>query len=220
MIKQIGNITIKTTTSKKKIKDILSRDLGAYDIEGKIESVRQTKGPTVFTISDGTGTLECTGFIAPGKRAYPDISDGDMVAATIQVSKNNDKTRREIESISKVSDSMKSALVERMAEALKNQASVDDIDFIVKSEKMEKLKEKMKSCASAIKRAIVEGSPIYLRHHADVDGYTGALALEQVILKLINQYHTGENDAVYKYYNRTPSKAPFYEYADVIRDVA
>ncbi|MCK5474280.1 MAG: hypothetical protein KAI53_02645, partial [Candidatus Aenigmarchaeota archaeon] len=175
---------------------------------------------TVFNISDGSGTIECTGFIAPGKRAYPDINDGDMVAATIQVSKNNDKIRREIESISKVSDSMKGALVERMAEAIKNQASVDDIDFLVKSEKMEKLKEKMKSCASAIKRAIVEGSPIYLRHHADVDGYTGALALEQVILKLISQYHAGENDAFYKYYNRSPSKAPFYEYADVIRDVA
>ncbi|MCK5474549.1 MAG: hypothetical protein KAI53_04030, partial [Candidatus Aenigmarchaeota archaeon] len=94
MIKQIGNITIKTTTSKKKIKDILSRDLGAYDIEGKVGSVRQTKGPTVFNISDGSGTIECTGFIAPGKRAYPDINDGDMVAATIQVSKNNDKIRR------------------------------------------------------------------------------------------------------------------------------
>jgi len=220
MRKEIGNITIKIKSTKKKIADVLLRETGAYDIEGKVESVRQTKGPTIFTISDGSGAIECCGFVGAGKRAYPNITVGDAVNAAISVSEKDGRKRNEIQLLAKVSDAEKGVVLKKMADEVKSRASVEGGEFLVKSEALEKLRDSMVRAASEIKRAIVEGAPIYLRHHADVDGYAGAIALEQVILMLIGQYHAGDGDAVYKFYNRTPSKAPFYEYADVIRDIA
>ncbi|MCK4968712.1 MAG: hypothetical protein KAS12_06665, partial [Candidatus Aenigmarchaeota archaeon] len=155
-----------------------------------------------------------------GKRAYAEINEGDAINTTIMVSKNNDRTRREIQTIVKVSDSLKNGIIDGILKEVENRSKISSVEFIAKSKTLEKLSDKMTACASAIKRAIVEGSPIYLRHHADTDGYVGALALEQVILKLIEKQYANDSDAKYKYYNRTPSKAPFYEYVDVIRDIS
>ncbi|NOR85450.1 hypothetical protein GQ473_04980 [archaeon] len=220
MRKEIGNITIKMKSSKKKIIDIISRESGMYDLCGVVKTVRQTKGPTIFMITDGSSMMECSGFVGPGKRAYPEIAEDSLVDVTIIISQNKDRIRREIQSISKVSDSSKDAILEKIAVEVKNNSKISNVDFLVESKNLDALKNKMEKVASIIKQAIVEGSPIYLRHHADTDGYVGALALEQVILKLIERYNAGDSDAVYKYYNRTPSKAPFYEYVDVLRDVA
>ena len=220
MIKEIGNITIKMKSSKKKIIDIISRESGMYDVCGVVKSVRQTKGPTIFMISDGSSLMECSGFVGPGKRAYPQIVEDSLVDVTIVISRNKDRIRREIQSISKVSDSARDTILEKIAAEVKKNSKISSVDFLVESKNLDALKSKMESVASTIKQAIVEGKPIYLRHHADTDGYVGALALEQVILKLIERYNAGDSDAVYKYYNRTPSKAPFYEYVDVLRDVA
>ncbi|MHC1576178.1 MAG: DHH family phosphoesterase, partial [Methanosarcinaceae archaeon] len=83
---------------------------------------------------------------------------------------------------------------------------------------LEKLRPAMKNVAKQIKKAIMLSTPILLRHHADADGMTAAVAIEKAILPLIEKVNGP--DAEYYYYKRSPSKAPFYELMDVTRDVS
>ena len=51
----------------------------SVDVEGLVDRIAQTGGPTLFSIIDGTGTLILKGFESPGERAYPNIKEGDFV---------------------------------------------------------------------------------------------------------------------------------------------
>ncbi len=72
--------------------------------------------------------------------------------------------------------------------------------------------------AFMIRRAIYEGRPILLRHHADTDGYTSGLALEYAIVPLIEEV-SPDSGARWKLFKRRPSRAPFYELEDVLKDI-
>jgi RecJ-like exonuclease len=75
----------------------------------------------------------------------------------------------------------------------------------------------MKQVAKEIRRAVLKSQPIVVRHHADADGITAAVAIEMAILPLIKE--VGGADAEYYNYRRAPSKAPFYELEDVTKDL-
>ena len=56
----------------------------AMTIEGIVDRVAQTTGPTLFSLIDGTGTLVVKGFEGAGVRAYAHIKEGDAVRATVK----------------------------------------------------------------------------------------------------------------------------------------
>jgi RecJ-like exonuclease len=89
---------------------------------------------------------------------------------------------------------------------------------LIESDVMTRLKPAMMAVAKEIRRAIFKSKPIVLRHHADADGITAAVALETAILPLIKEI--GGQDAEYYNYRRAPSKAPFYELEDVTKDLS
>jgi RecJ-like exonuclease len=76
----------------------------------------------------------------------------------------------------------------------------------------------MKAVAKEIRKAVIKSKPILLRHHADADGMTAAVAIERAILPLIKEVNG--SDGEYYFYKRAPSKAPFYELTDVTRDLS
>ncbi|MBU1201512.1 MAG: hypothetical protein KJ583_00835 [Nanoarchaeota archaeon] len=78
------------------------------------------------------------------------------------------------------------------------------------------LEPTIKKAADIIKKAIDERSLIILRHHADCDGYCGALAIEEVILPIIQK----ENMKAWQKYKRLPMKAPYYDYSDALKDLS
>ena len=59
------------------------------EVMGIINRVIQTGGPTIFSVSDGTGTLPLKGFDKPGERAYPEINESDAIKATIEIDEFN-----------------------------------------------------------------------------------------------------------------------------------
>lgn len=160
-------------------------------MSGLIERIAQTGGPTIFVISDGTGTLALKGFIGQGQRAYPDLKEGNTIRATVTINEYNQELEREIK----------------------------EIPFLVKSPVLEKLKPLLIKAASEIRLAIIQSRPIIVRHHNDTDGYCSGYALEKAILPLIEKEH-GSEKASYEFFNRSPSQAPFYEIDDSIRDTA
>ena len=66
------------------IKDILKVLEEKANVRGKINRIAQTGGPTIFVISDGTGSFSLKGFISPGERAFPELNEGDSVRALIK----------------------------------------------------------------------------------------------------------------------------------------
>lgn len=187
-------------------------------LEGEVIQVKQTGGPTIFTLSDDDGLVMCAAFERAGERAYPDI-DSDMIVTIVgEVSLRDDKVQVEVRSIKKLTGTEEKAVWDRIESAIDKRAEPDEIEFLIESEILEKLRPSMKHVAKEIKKAIIKSKPIVLRHHADADGMTAAVAIERAILPLIQE--VGGADAEYHYYRRAPSKAPFYEMMDITRDIS
>src|SRR3989339_555659 len=172
------------------IKDIKKNSKNTVFIFGKINRIAQTGGPTVFVVSDGTGSLSLKGFVGAGQRAYPEITEGDSI-----------KTFIKIEDIER------------------ERAKVIPPKFLVESPILNKLKDSFIKAATEIKLAIIQDRPIIVRHHNDTDGYSSGFSLERAILPLIEEQH-GSEKSRWEFFTRAPCAAPFYEIDDSIRDTA
>ncbi len=205
---------------EKSIGEITKDDIdNSLLLDGFIDKVQQTAGPTVFFISDGTGTLALKGFIGPGDRAYPEIKEGDAVEVKIKLSEFREAIEGEIFRINKLSDEEKTILVKKIKEIEMKRAEVKFDSFMVQDKILEKLKPSFIKAAREIRLAIIQNRPIIVRHHNDADGYSAGYALERGIIPLIEKQHGG-GKSPWEYYTRAPCAAPFYEIDDSIRDTA
>ncbi len=205
---------------KKNINEI-NQDFFNEDVEvsGLIERIAQTGGPTIFVISDGTGTLALKGFIGQGQRAYPELNEGNTIGAIVTINEYNKELEGEIKKISKLDEKEHREYLEKILKLQEKRTEIKEIPFLVKSPVLEKLKPLLIKAASEIRLAIIQSRPIIVRHHNDTDGYCSGYALEKAILPLIEKEH-GSEKASYEFFLRAPTQAPFYEIDDSIRDTA
>ncbi len=187
-------------------------------IEGEIAQIKQTSGPTIFTIVDETGTENAAAFVEAGVRAYPEAELGDIVRIVGEVMMRQNQLQIEVESLSILAGEEAEAVRERIDRALESRAEPPDIPFLVASDVLEKLRPEMRKVAKVIRKAVFSSQPILLRHHADADGICSAVAIEQAVTSLIRE-SGGDFDADYFLFKRAPSKAPFYEIEDITRDL-
>ena len=188
-------------------------------IDGKVQQIQQTSGPTIFIISDESGTTEIAAFDKAGERSYPEIELEDAVQVIGEVNEHSGKTQIESSSMVKLDAESTKQLNKLIDDALNAKAKPQDVDFLVKSDVLNRLKPKMYEAAQRIRRAILDGRTILLRHHNDADGICSGVAMEKAIVPLI-QKENPSNDAEYYYFKRSPSKAPFYELEDVVKDLS
>ena len=188
-------------------------------IDGMVQQIQQTSGPTIFIISDESGTTEIAAFDKAGERAYPEVELDDAVQVIGEVNEHGGKTQIESSSMVKLDSESTAKLNKLIDDALNRQAQPQDVDFLVKSDVLNRLRPKMYEAAQKIRRAILDGRTILLRHHNDADGIVSGVAMEKAIVPLI-QKHNPSNDAEYYYFKRSPSKAPFYELEDVVKDLS
>ena len=188
-------------------------------IDGEVQQVQQTSGPTIFIISDESGTTEIAAFDKAGERSYPEIDVGDAVQVIGEVNEHSGKTQIESSSMTKLSAENTRKLLKLIDDALNKRAQPEDVDFLVKSDVLNRLRPKMYEAAQKIRRAILDGRTILLRHHNDADGICSGVAMEKAIVPLIKEINPS-NDAEYYYFKRSPSKAPFYELEDVVKDLS
>lgn len=188
-------------------------------IDGMVQQIQQTSGPTIFIISDESGTTEIAAFDKAGERAYPEVELDDAVQVIGEVNEHGGKTQIESSSMVKLDSESTAKLNKLIDDALNRKAQPQDVDFLVKSDVLNRLRPKMYEAAQKIRRAILDGRTILLRHHNDADGIVSGVAMEKAIVPLI-QKHNPSNDAEYYYFKRSPSKAPFYELEDVVKDLS
>ncbi|MCU4719128.1 DHH family phosphoesterase [Halapricum hydrolyticum] len=187
-------------------------------LEGRIESARQTSGPTVFELTDGTGTVDCAAFEEAGVRAYPDVGEDDVVRLTGEVRERRGELQVETEQLVTLADDEREGVRERMEEALTAKARPDAVELLAEDETLSDLSEAFRDAAGEIRRAVFEERPIVVRHSATADGYVAGAAIERATLPLIREEHT-RSDAEYHYFDRRPLEGDVYEMGDATKDV-
>jgi RecJ-like exonuclease len=213
---QVQNVERKSITVR--IVDLPSKLGKTVAIEGEIAQIKQTSGPTIFTIVDETGTQNGAAFIEAGVRAYPEAELGNMVKLIGEVMMRNGQIQIEVDGLSVLTEEEAAVVRVRIEKALDLRSEPENIPLLVPSEVMEKLRPEMRKVAKIIRKAVFTSQPIILRHHADADGICSAVAIEQAVVSLIRE-SGGDFDAEYFLFKRAPSKAPFYEIEDITRDL-
>ncbi|MBP7708158.1 hypothetical protein KA107_00610 [Candidatus Pacearchaeota archaeon] len=191
----------------------------SFSIFGQVDKVVQTGGPTIFHVSDGTGTLALKAFEGAGVRSYPHVDVGDVIKASIKVEEYNDELEGEVSKIWKLQDKDKLEFLSSLEKIERKRAEVKEVPFLVKSQILDKLKEKFIVAATAIRLAVIQNRPIIIRHHNDADGYSAGYSLERAILPMITKQHNSLK-AAWEFYTRSPCNAPMYELDDSIRDAS
>ena len=206
------------------IKEIIDKGLvemidEIVHIRGEVIQITQTPGPTIFTVTDGTETAWVSALDVAGLRAHPEVMVGDIIDVIGTVSIREGRLQIERLKLKKL-EGEEAEKVKREIERKLDEKSepYGDIDFLVESPVLEKLRPRMAHVAKKIRRAILDGKPVIIRHHADADGYCAGLALERAILPILSKFSI-DVDAQWHYFKRSPSKAPFYELEDVTKDL-
>jgi RecJ-like exonuclease len=213
---QVQNVERKSTTVR--ISDLAGKVGRTVAIEGEVAQIKQTSGPTIFTVIDETGTQNAAAFVEAGVRAYPEVELENIVKVIGEVMMRNNQLQIEVDAITVLTGEDSDAVKLRIEKALEARSEPEEVQLLVKSEVMEKLRPEMRKVAKLIRKAVFTSQPIILRHHADADGICSAVAIEQAVVSLIRE-SGGDFDADYYLFKRAPSKAPFYEIEDITRDL-
>ncbi|MCX6693343.1 MAG: OB-fold nucleic acid binding domain-containing protein [Methanomicrobiales archaeon] len=197
----------------------LSRKVGrTVRIEGEVAQIKQTSGPTIFTLVDESGTENAAAFVEAGVRAYPEVELGDMVRIVGQVMQRNSQVQVEVGSLTVLVGEEAEIVRLRIEKALDERSEPPEIPFLIESTVLTQLRPEMRKIARLIRKAVFTSQPIILRHHADADGISSAVALEQAVVALMRE-SGGDFESDYFLFKRAPSKAPFYEIEDITRDL-
>ncbi|RJX42095.1 RecJ like exonuclease [Halonotius aquaticus] len=187
-------------------------------VEGQLVQIKQTGGPTIFEVTDGTGIVSGAAFEEAGVRAYPDAAVDDVVRINGAVELHDDVRQLEIESLTILADDTAAAAAESIDETLSERATPADIEPLIEWPAFEPIFEDLVDLAERLRRTVLEGRPIRIRHHADGDGMCGATPLQLALENFITEVHA-DPDAPEHLCKRLPSKAPYYEMEDVTRDL-
>lgn len=213
-------VKLKRNMARTRIGDITTKSMGkSIRLVGEIIQIQQTSGPTIFTISDETGTTWVAAFDEPGIRVYPHLNIGNIVEIIGEVSLHGGKIQIESESIERLHGLESQEARKRIDEALDKKAEPENTELLIESKVLEDLQEPMRKSAKAIRRAILDGRSILVRHHADADGICAGVAIEKAVIPLLREINNS-NDAEWHFFKRAPSKAPFYEIEDVVKDLS
>ena len=201
-----------------RLKD-LQRSIGrVVKIHGEISQIKQTSGPTIFTLVDGDGIANAAAFIEAGVRAYPEVQLGDVVSLMGEVMQRNSQLQVEVSSVAVLTGEEALHAREEIDLTLEARAEPPELPLLVESQVLTALQPAMRTVARRIRKAVFMGQPILVRHHADADGISAAVAVEQAVVGLIRE-NGGDPDASSFLFKRSPSKAPFYEIEDITRDL-
>ena len=187
-------------------------------VEGEVVQIKQTGGPTIFHVGDESGIVAAAAFEEAGVRAYPEIEVGDLVRVAGTAEEHDGALQLEADAVTVLEDEAAATARERLDEELAERAEPARVDPLVEWDAFEKLRPDLEEVATLLRRTVLEGRPIRIRHHADGDGMCAAIPVQLALENFIRSVHADSGAALH-HLKRLPSKAPFYEMEDVTRDL-
>ena len=204
-----------TLSSLSDLKNKIGRNV---TIEADVVQIKQTSGPTIFTVCDDSGVEDAAAFTEAGVRSYPEVNLGDIVRIFGEATRRNNQIQVEVSDMHVLKGTEADAVRARINKALEARAEPPEVTPLIESPVLDALWPEMRKLAKIVRRAVLTQQPIILRHHADADGICAAVAVETAVLQLIRDTG-GDPDQDNFLFRRSPSKAPFYEIEDVSRDL-
>jgi RecJ-like exonuclease len=169
--------------------------------KGDVKIIKKAKpGPVVFIVTNGIGAIEAV-------KKDSDFKAGDVVYIEGQVNEHRGRLQIELTKIVESKMDFESIINEKAKPARTT--------FSIQSDRYEKMKPVMIGIATRIRRAILEGQPIMIRHHCDSDGINSGISIEHACLGLMQDLGIESRYLLF----RSPSRAPFYAANDVLRDL-
>ncbi|MFX1254141.1 MAG: zinc finger domain-containing protein [Promethearchaeota archaeon] len=184
----------------------------------EISGVKQTSGPILFSFTDETGTIQGVSF-EEDRRYLLDFEVGMVVDVSGRHIIHRGTDQVEIgnirESAEKDVEEFRSRFEKRIDDLSRPDLSVG---FLIESPNLENMKPAIISIAKRIRRAVFEQQKIIIRHHMDVDGFCGGMALEFAVRSLLLREGLDEEN-FRRRVQRQISRVPYYGEGDVIRDL-
>jgi RecJ-like exonuclease len=198
--------------------DLTDRLGDVVHLEGDVVQIKQTAGPTVFSIRDGSGVVPCAAFEAAGVRAHPDVELDDVVRATGTVETREDAVQLEVDKLVSLRGEAAAEVRARIDDAVAERAAPADVEPLIEWSALEPLRADLADVARRIRESVLQARPIRLRHHADGDGMCASVPVQLAVERFIAEVHE-DPDAARHLCKRLPSKAPYYEMEDLTRDL-
>ena len=79
-----------------KLSDLASKIGRNVTIEADVVQIKQTSGPTIFTICDDSGVEDAAAFTEAGVRSYPEVNLGDIVRVFGEATRRNNQMQIEV----------------------------------------------------------------------------------------------------------------------------
>ncbi len=187
-------------------------------VAGKVTKIKQTGGPTIFRIADETGIVATAAFQEAGVRAFPTVELDDIVRVGGTVEPHEGSLQIEVESLTRLDGADAEETRARLDSAFAERAAPPDVSPLIEWDALEPLIDDLRDVAQLLRRTVLEGRPIRIRHHADGDGMCASVPVQLALERYIRDVYD-DDDAARHLVKRLPSKAPFYEMEDVTRDL-
>ncbi len=210
-------VDISKEVGRVEISDLENHVGRMVEVRGMVTHIKQTAGPTIFTLLDGRASVNAAAFEG-GERAYPEVKVDDVVRVVGVVKRRETKLQIEILEMERLLGEEAYEIRKRIQEEIERACEPEFKGFLIESEVLERLKEDMMNVAKELKKAIYESRPVIIRHHWDADGTCGGVAIEKALIDLVERVHS-DQEAKYYLVKRKVSRAPFYELEDVVRDL-
>ena len=208
--------TTTTAISKELISDLGDLVGERIRIEGRITNIRQTSGPTIFSIADETDVVECAAFESAGERAYPDVNEDDVVRLIGVVERHRGEIQVEVESLEVFDDEESDEIRNRLQSAAQERARPDDTNHLLLDPVVADLTDEFVTTATRLREGILAGERILIRHPATADGTIAGAALEHALFSFHKEEGAGLNGD--RILERRPMGSSCYEMGDAMFD--
>lgn len=214
-----SDYTIKDVSSISEVKSSEESGL-AYRLTALIKKIyRSDQGLNIFTVFDGVDSLRLITFVKGGI-AFGDLVEGGMATFVFKRRSYDGELQGTILDAFIPSDSFASLrLKKRLLLSQYAKFVPSEVAPLLDSMSLDKLRPSMIELATLIRGAIFSSRPIILSHHADTDGFSGALQLELAIKDLLSKHHS-DIRFLQNFFIRNPSKTPYYNLGDATKDIS
>lgn len=176
-------------------------------LQTQVIKIIHTTGPTIYSVIDESGSqIDCVAYTTKNITNFEDIKNTDIIDVYGKLFTHKGSMQIEIYEL-KISDEETKQKLSQIIEKVLAEKTNETLStpFLIENEILSKLRPAIEKAATRIRQSIFSGQNIVIRHHADADGVTGGIAIEESILALLEKEDIGSEKSIRRIMTRNPS---------------